>query len=225
MPRVARLPANYPRNVFINCPFDDVYEPIFNAIVFAVNDMGFRPKSAKDESNAGNVRFNKIQDLISECKYSIHDISRTELDGTTGLPRFNMPLELGLDLGCKRYGKSYHQEKVVLVLDVDRFRYRDFISDIAGQDIEGHGSHEQEAINAVRNWLRLELDPRLVITPGGATIYQRYTSFRATLPTICAKLTWDIDDLPFSDFSWAVADWIANNPLPRPGIRGRSRRV
>jgi|SRR6266404_4129288 len=79
MPKVARLPANYAKNAFINCPFDEVYEPIFNAIVFAVNDMGFRPKSAKDESNAGNVRFNKIQDLISECKYSIHDISRTRI--------------------------------------------------------------------------------------------------------------------------------------------------
>ncbi|SRR6266404_3331959 len=148
-----------------------------------------------------------------------------ELDATTGLPRFNMPLELGLDLGCKRYGKSYHQEKVILVLDVNRFRYRDFISDIAGQDIERHGSREQEAISAVRNWLRLELDPRLVITPGGATIYRRYTTFRATLPTICAKLAWDIDDLPFSDFSWAVADWIANNPLPKPETRVRPRRA
>jgi hypothetical protein len=221
MAKVARLPANYAKNVFINCPFDDTYEPIFNAIVFAVNDMGFRPKSAKDESNAGNVRFNKIQDLISTCKYSIHDISRTELDVATGLPRFNMPLELGLDLGCKRYGQSYHQEKVILILDVNRFRYRDFISDIAGQDIEEHRSEDQEAINAVRNWLRLELDPNLVITPGGAAIYRRYINFQATLPAICAKLAWDIDDLPFSDFSWAVADWIANNPLPNPAIRLR----
>jgi hypothetical protein len=134
-------------------------------------------------------------------------------------------LELGLDLGCKRFGTSYHQEKVILVLDVNRFRYRDFISDIAGQDIEGHGSREQEAINAVRNWLRLELDPRLVITPGEETIYRRYTNFQATLPTICAKLAWDIGDLPFSDFSWAVADWIANNPLPKPVSRARPRRV
>jgi hypothetical protein len=222
---VARLPANYVKNVFINCPFDEQYQPIFNAIVFAVNDLGLRPKSAKDESNAGDVRFNKIQDLISQCKYSIHDISRTDVDRATRLPRFNMPLELGLDLGCKRYGKAYHQEKVILVLDINRFRYRDFISDIAGQDIEGYGGHERNVISVVRNWLRLELDPDLVITPGGATIYQRYTTFRAMLPTICAKLAWDIDDLPFSDFSWAVADWIANNPLPRPGIRGGARRV
>jgi hypothetical protein len=40
-------------------------------------------------------------DIISGCKYSIHDLSRTELDKTTRLPRFNMPLELGLDLVVK----------------------------------------------------------------------------------------------------------------------------
>jgi hypothetical protein len=216
MPSVRRLPANYAKNVFINCPFDDEYQPLFNAIVFAVNDIGFRPKSAKDESNAGEVRFNKIQDLIEECKYSIHDISRADIDVVTGFPRFNMPLELGLDLGCKRYGKSYHQEKVLLVLDVEQFRYRDFISDIAGQDIKAHKAEQAEVINVVRDWLRLELDPKLVITPGGPAIYDRYLRFRATLPAICSKLSWDISDLPFSDFSWAVADWINNNPLPKP---------
>ncbi|MGH9931746.1 MAG: hypothetical protein ACREA9_21300 [Pyrinomonadaceae bacterium] len=169
------------------------------------------------------IRFDKILHLIEECKYSIHDISRAEVDVATGLPRFNMPLELGLDLGCKRYGKPHHQEKVLLVLDVERFRYRDFISDISGQDIEAHSGEPREVINAVRNWLRLELDPKSVITPSGAVIYERYSRFQATLPTICAKLSWDIGDLPFSDFSWAVADWIASNPLPKPAPPPRHR--
>ncbi|MEA2238824.1 MAG: hypothetical protein QOC81_3548 [Thermoanaerobaculia bacterium] len=30
----------YERNVFINCPFDDDYAPLFEAIVFAINDAG-----------------------------------------------------------------------------------------------------------------------------------------------------------------------------------------
>jgi len=127
-----------------------------------------------------------------------------------------MPLELGLDLGCKRYGKPYLQEKVMLILDVEQFRYRDFISDIAGQDIKAHRAEQAEVINVVRNWLRLELDPKLVITPGGAVIYERYTRFQTTLPAIAAKLSWDINNLPFSDFCWAVADWIDNNPLSKP---------
>lgn len=167
--------------------------------------MGFRPKCAKDFSNAGEPRVNKIQRLIEECKYSIHDISGTELDRLNGLPRFNMPLELGIDLGCKRYGKPHNQEKVILILDVARFRYQEFMSDIAGQDVEAHNGIERDAIEAVRNWLRLEMDPKSVSTPSGALIFERYQTFRNTLPTICLKLNWDLRTLPFSDFSWAVA--------------------
>lgn len=212
MPKVSR-PPNYDRNVFINCPFDDLYKPLFYAIVFTVYDLGFRPQSAKDVSNAGQVRFNKIQDLIETCKYSIHDISRTELDPINALPRFNMPLELGLDLGCRRYGTSHLQKKVILVLDVDQHRYQKFISDIAGQDIYEHRSGEEEVITVVRNWLRPELDPKLVKTPSGSKIYTRYQAFQGMLPSICTKLTWDINRLPFIDFSWAVSDWIRNNPI------------
>lgn len=154
MPKVERLPADYAKSVFINCPFDDEYQPLFDAIVFAVSDLGFRPKSAKDESNAGDVRFRKILKLIGECKYSIHDLSRAGLDTATGFARFNMPLELGADLGCRRYGKRHNQEKVLLVLDVERFRYRDFISDIAGQDIEPHNNEPQVVINVVRKLVK-----------------------------------------------------------------------
>ena len=214
MAKVPRLPANYELNVFINCPFDDQYKPLFYGIVFAVNDMGFRPRCAKDENNAGKGRIEKIQDLIAGCKYSIHDISRVDLDPVNNLPRFNMPLELGLDLGCKQYGKSYHQEKVVLVLDTEQYRYQKYISDLAGRDPVAHHDSEEKVINNVRNWLRLELDPNLVKTPSGSLIYRRYRQFQLALPSICAKLHWDINNLPFSDFAWAVADWIVNNPIP-----------
>ena len=212
MARTGR-PANYDKNVFVNCPFDDPYKPLFNAIVFTVYDMGFRPRCTKDISNAGQPRFNKIQDLIENCKYSIHDISRTELDPVNGLPRFNMPLELGLDLGCRRYGSNYLQEKVILVLDVERYRFQRFISDIAGQDIVAHDGDVGRVITVVRDWLRLELDPRLVKTPSGVAIYERYEAFRLLLPAVCDDLNWDSDNLPFSDFSWAVYDWITKHPI------------
>ena len=61
----------------------------------------------------------KLYNLISECRYGIHDLSGTELDPEHGLPRFNMPLELGIFLGAKRYGAT-PQLKRVLILDVDR---------------------------------------------------------------------------------------------------------
>jgi hypothetical protein len=44
--------------------------------------------------------------MIAECDFSIHDISRVELDDHSRLPRFNMPLELGADLGLRLQGPA-----------------------------------------------------------------------------------------------------------------------
>ena len=41
----------------------------------------------------------------------IHDISRTESSGKPRLPRFNMPLELGMFLGAKQYGDGQQKDK------------------------------------------------------------------------------------------------------------------
>lgn len=208
-----KIPANFERNVFINCPFDDPYAPLFNSIVFAVHDVGFRARCALEASNAGQIRLNKIMDIISSCKYSIHDLSRTEIDTDTKLPRFNMPLELGLDLGCRRFGTPFQKTKVSLVMDTEQHRYERFISDIKGQDIYAHGGSVERAIDVVRDWLRNELDPRVVIIPSGENIYERYLAFQGALPSLCAKLSWNVKKLPFADFSWSVALWIEENPI------------
>jgi len=210
MPKIS---VDFSKNIFINCPFDGNYIYLFNAIVFTVHDIGFRPRCALEASNAGQFRLNKILDIISECKYSIHDISRTELDAITGLPRFNMPLELGLDLGCKRFGTSQQLEKVSLILDIEPFRYQKFISDISGQDVFAHRGEEKKVVEIVRNWLSLELDPRTIIMPGGDMIFQRYKAFQMALPILCEKLNWITNELPFADFSYAAATWINENPF------------
>ena len=160
-----KTPLSFGSDIFINCPFDARYRRLFNAIVYTVLEMRFRPRCALEASNAGQIRLHKILDIIAECKYGIHDLSRTELDTASGLPRFNMPLELGLDLGCKRYGQPYQQDKVLLILDSEQHRYQKFISDIAGQDIASHSGRVRDLIEVVREWLRPELDPRVVIIP------------------------------------------------------------
>jgi hypothetical protein len=86
----------YPKNVFINCPFDRSYRPIFDALVFAVHDAGYVARSAQEVRDTGEVRIEKVLRLVRESKFGLHDISRTTLDRATRLPRFNMPLELGL---------------------------------------------------------------------------------------------------------------------------------
>jgi hypothetical protein len=42
--RAAAERAAYDAGVFVNCPFDDGYKPLFNATVFAVLDCGFEPR-------------------------------------------------------------------------------------------------------------------------------------------------------------------------------------
>lgn len=37
------------------------------------------------------------------------------------LPRFNMPYELGLDIGCAEFGSKKFKEKRILILETDRF--------------------------------------------------------------------------------------------------------
>jgi hypothetical protein len=85
-------------------------------------------------------------------------------DSRHQLPRFNMPLELGAFLGARRF-RSIKAKKVTLVLDTERYRYREFCSDISGQDIQAHNKNPLEAIKVVRNWLRSN-NPDVAI-PGG----------------------------------------------------------
>jgi hypothetical protein len=96
----------------------------------------------------------KIERIVEECKFGIHDLSAVALDATTNLPRFNMPLELGLFLGCKRFGAEAQGSKRCLILDSDPYRYRVFISDLSGQDIRSHNGEAERAIREVRDWLR-----------------------------------------------------------------------
>jgi len=135
-------------------------------------------------SDGGQPRINKILELIENCRFSIHDICRTELDPVHGLPRFNVPFELGLDLGCKKYRTSDHEEKLLLILDTERDRYRTFISDIAGQDIANHNGSVEAVISIVRDWLRPYLNPSTVKTQSGRTIIGGMKSFKLSFPHI-----------------------------------------
>jgi hypothetical protein len=107
MPRSSRaaLKPKYDDSVFVNCPFDSEYEPIFHAIVFSIHDCGYVARCALEADDSGDVRIEKILAIIDQCKLGIHDISRTELNEHS-LPRFNMPLELGLFLGASRFGQG-----------------------------------------------------------------------------------------------------------------------
>jgi len=92
-------------------------------------------------------------ELVASSRYSIHDLSRCQAREKGEFYRLNMPFELGLDVGCRRFGGERMSEKVILVLEEKRFRYQAAISDLAGSDIEAHGGDYAVAVRKVRNWL------------------------------------------------------------------------
>ena len=200
----------YDRRVFINCPFDAQYKPLFEAIVFAVRDCGLCPRCALEIDDASEVRIEKIFKIIAECRFGVHDISRTEVTSASGLPRFNMPLELGMFLAAKRFGTGRQQKKVCLILDSAPYRYQKFISDIAGQDIQVHNNSAREAITVIRNWLRSASDSKIL--PGGMEIYRRFQLFEQDLPALCQKLRLERNELTFNDSASIIADWLRDNP-------------
>lgn len=198
---------HYATDVFINCPFDEAYRATFEAVVFAVLDCGFRPRCALELDDSAEVRIDKILRIIEECRFGIHDLSRTELDAATALPRFNMPLELGLFLSAKRFGDRRQRKKRCLILDHQQYRYQKFISDIAGQDIRSHRNSAGEAIRVVRNWLHNHSSRATI--PSGSIIHARYQKFRSALPELCKQLELDRAELTYKDYSAIVSKWLS----------------
>lgn len=201
----------YRLSVFVNCPFDNRYRKLFQAIIFTIYDCSFIARSALEEDDASANRLEKIYAIIRSSKLGIHDISRTQLDSSTRLPRFNMPLELGMFLAAKKFGQGNQKQKKCLVLDSQPHRYLSFISDIRGQDIKAHNNDVLKTIKHVRDWLNNDL-PNDTIIRGQIKIYSRFSNFMKILPRISEELGLDPRNLQFNDFSNLVSEWIKNNP-------------
>ena len=197
--------THYNDNVFINCPFDSAYKKLFDAMVFAVHDCGFIPRCALEEDDASQVRIDKIYSMIADCRYGIHDISRTE-DKSSGLPRFNMPLELGVFLGAKKFGIEEQKRKKCLILDTEPYRYQQFISDIAGQDIQAHNDAPELTVKVIRDWLRTA--SRRETIPSGGIIWERYQEFREKLPQMAREGRLIVEELVFNDYTSMVTQWL-----------------
>jgi hypothetical protein len=192
------------RAVFINCPFDPDYRPLFRAMCFTIIDCGYVPRCALDFSDSGQSRFHKILDLIMACGMSIHDISRVQLDVGTNLPRFNMPLELGADLGLRIKGPARQRNRRLLILETQEHRYDITASDLSGQDIEAHHDRDDEVIARVRDWLNAGHDGVKPL-PGANAIQADYQNYRLAVPSLIEAESLDpYERLPHPDFLWTV---------------------
>jgi hypothetical protein len=196
------------RDVFINCPFTEDYRTFFHAIVFVVIRSGFVPRCALESDDSGDNRFNKICQIIGQCDYGVHDISKTELDSGTALPRFNMPLELGLYLAAKKFGNRAQKRKKCIIFESKRYDYQKFMSDIAGQDIHCHRKSEKFLIEELSGWLRVETHDERI--PGGSAIHREYLSFKKQLPKLCKAAQLKPREVTFMDFRRFAEKWIVS---------------
>ena len=199
---------NYSYNVFLNCPFDEEYQPTFEAVLFTVFRCGFFLRCAKEFNDTGKIRIENIVKLISESKYGIHDLCRVELDKTSRLPRFNMPLELGIFIGALKFGaRSTHAKKEYLILDSENFRFKSFISDISGQDIKSYNS-TQTVIGKIRDWLS---NKTTEILPSARFINEEYSKFLGDLPELCDDNRWVREELTYPELVTLTVSWIELN--------------
>ena len=140
-------------SVFINCPYDADYQPIFDAIVFASVCCGYIPRCAIETDQVAEPRIRRIVRALKGCKYSIHDLCRCQGQGDKNLARFNMPLELGIAM-AERFDDSkpanWHDW---LLLVPPGHSYGNFISDLAGYDPKSIEQRVDQIVPAVMSWL------------------------------------------------------------------------
>lgn len=198
-------------NVFINCPFDDDYFSLLRPLLFTVIYLGMRPRIALEALDAGEARLEKIVGLIRESKYAIHDLSRIQAKTAGELYRLNMPFELGIDFGCRRFGRGSLKTKRSLVLETERHRYKAALSDLSGMDIESHDNTPFKVIEVVRNWLKNTCSLQ---APGPTRISGAFSDFRADNFDRLIEEGFskeDIENLPIAELIECMEGWVAEN--------------
>ena len=165
----------FDKSVFVNCPFDEDYAPILQAIAFCITDLGLYVRLAPENSNNSANRLDRIVALIRGSKYGIHDLSRCKALNIGEFSRMNMPFELGIDHACQLFGDDNQQKKSILILEESRYDYQKCLSDIAGWDIHAHNLDYIKAVRHVSIWL---IHQTGVLPIGPARIQSNYAAFQ-----------------------------------------------
>ncbi len=185
-------------SVFINCPFDNDYRPIFEAIHFCIAASGYLPRCALEVEDGSEARLTKLCRIIAECSRSVHDLSRTQVN-KNGMPRFNMPFELGLVLGAKHFGGRQHSRKSALILIEKEHSLPPYMSDLGGNDPSAHAGDVEKAVRHVRRYLGTR--PQGTPLPGPGHILEYFRKFQNGLPEVAGQQKLEISEVhPIDDY-------------------------
>lgn len=157
--------------VFINCPFDKPrMDRILKPILFCLLSHDLHPVLTLDIKDSGQLRIEKIVDMMKEVKYSIHDLSLLKVKKVTEFARMNMPYELGIDYGLRSSGIEEYKRKRFLVMGSKKFDYMKAISDISGFDIMSHENSMEKVFDCMHSWLS-SLELSIIVKPSLALYY------------------------------------------------------
>ncbi len=157
MPRTRRI-----ESVFLNIPYDTAFENL--AYIVRLAQLGLQIKATLAVPNQG--RLSTIIRLIEESDFSVYDLSRVEV--SHGVPRFNMPVELGLALYRSHVTDGKHQ---VFIFDSKPYREQLSTSDVNGIDPQIHKGTPKGVMNGLRNIFRQSQDV--------TTVPEMLSSYRA----------------------------------------------
>lgn len=142
------LPPVNPNAVFLNIPYDPEFQKLYLAYIVGLSHLGFDPYITSGISG-GERRLDRVLSLIQSCRYSIHDLSRVELNvAPPATPRFNMPLELGLTI---TWSKIYPKRHTWFLWESTSRRIQKSMSDLDGTDPYIHSGTVEGVLRELRN--------------------------------------------------------------------------
>ena len=156
-------------------PYDSAFENLYLAYIAGLSAFGLIPRATL-EIPTSRRRLQRILKLIEECAYSIHDLSRVELDRKAPrAPRFNMPFELGLTVAQN----TLHRREGWYVCESEPFRINKSLSDLNGTDVRIHGGTIRGVFGAL-----CDVFVRKTRQPTVQQMYRIYLVLRRNLPRI-----------------------------------------
>jgi hypothetical protein len=164
-------------SVFLNIPYDSAFENLYLAYIAGLSAFGLIPRATL-EIPTSQRRLERILQLIQKCSYSIHDLSRVQLDAKAPrVPRFNMPFELGLAVAQNARNKR----ETWYVCETVPHRINKSLSDLNGTDIRIHGGTVRGVFGALSDIFVRKRPPSV------QDMYRIYLVLRRNLPTIMRK--------------------------------------
>jgi hypothetical protein len=142
--------------LFLNVAYVRAHNDLILGYIAASTCYGLTPILLTEQPTS-NLRLIRLRELILSCDYSLHDLSYLKLERVNEwrVPRFNMPMELGMALALKPL-------ETLWIFEAEPHRLWVSTSDVAGIDPRIHGGEAEGVFREFRKIFayRDQVDPK-----------------------------------------------------------------